>query len=39
MTSGSSDLSCDGSFGSGASWMQPLDDLLRYYGLTLNTAS
>nr|WP_237552091.1 S1 family peptidase [Streptomyces sp. SID8359] len=39
VTSGSSDLSCDGSFGSGASWMQPLDDLLRYYGLTLNTAS
>ncbi|MFD8616550.1 S1 family peptidase [Streptomyces sp. NPDC059513] len=39
VTSGSSDLNCDGSFGSGASWMQPLDDLLRYYGLTLNTAS
>ncbi|MFB7088929.1 S1 family peptidase [Streptomyces sp. NPDC056296] len=39
LTSGSSDLDCDGSFGSGASWMHPLDDLLRYYGLTLNTAS
>lgn len=39
VTSGSSNTSCDGSFGSGASWMQPLDDLLRHYGLTLNTTS
>ncbi|MET9438458.1 S1 family peptidase [Streptomyces sp. NPDC006551] len=38
VTSGSGNLTCDGSFGSGVGWFQPLDDLLDYYGLTLNTA-
>ncbi|WP_228980891.1 alpha-lytic protease prodomain-containing protein [Streptomyces sp. DH12] len=38
MTSGGpTGQQCDGVYGSGSSYFQPLDDTLRYYGLTLNT--
>ncbi|MFF8382530.1 S1 family peptidase [Streptomyces kanasensis] len=38
MTSGGpTDQQCNGVYGSGSSYFQPLDDTLRYYGLTLNT--
>ncbi|WP_225827586.1 S1 family peptidase [Streptomyces naphthomycinicus] len=39
MTSGGrTDNRCDGVYGQGTSYFQPLDDTLRYYGLSLNTA-
>ncbi|MGW5086942.1 S1 family peptidase [Streptomyces coelicoflavus] len=39
MTSGGqTDNRCNGVYGQGTSYFQPLDDALRYYGLSLNTA-
>ena len=39
MTSGGrTDNSCNGVYGRGTSYFQPLDDALKYYGLRLNTA-
>ncbi|MEU6282308.1 alpha-lytic protease prodomain-containing protein [Streptomyces sp. NPDC047028] len=39
MTSGGrNDNQCNGVYGQGTSYFQPLDDALRYYGLSLNTA-
>ncbi|MFI0232616.1 S1 family peptidase [Streptomyces sp. NPDC017086] len=39
MTSGGqTDNQCNGVYGQGTSYFQPLDDTLRYYGLKLNTA-
>ncbi|WP_405693472.1 S1 family peptidase [Streptomyces coelicoflavus] len=39
MTSGGqTDNRCNGVYGQGTSYFQPLDDTLRYYGLSLNTA-
>ncbi|MCS0603387.1 alpha-lytic protease prodomain-containing protein [Streptomyces sp. LP11] len=39
MTSGGrTDNQCDGVYGQGTSYFQPLGDTLQYYGLTLNTA-
>ncbi|MEU8470952.1 S1 family peptidase [Streptomyces sp. NPDC029006] len=39
MTSGGqTDNQCNGVYGQGTSYFQPLDDTLRYYGLSLNTA-
>ncbi|MCX5386990.1 S1 family peptidase [Streptomyces sp. NBC_00083] len=39
MTSGGqTDNQCDGVYGQGVSYFEPLSDALQYYGLTLNTA-
>ncbi|MFG2721839.1 S1 family peptidase [Streptomyces sp. NPDC048416] len=39
MTSGGqTDNQCDGVYGQGVSYFEPLDDALQYYGLSLNTA-
>ncbi|MEU3661893.1 S1 family peptidase [Streptomyces sp. NPDC032940] len=35
---GRTDNRCNGVYGQGTSYFQPLDDALRYYGLSLNTA-